>query len=98
LKLLADREFAQAAEFLHELPDRSWSGDQLKAALGRYSRQFRNAPDNQKGAFLPNVTDPEQIEPNGENLVIYTRASFGILAIELIELSMMFQLKATGAI
>jgi hypothetical protein len=82
VKLLAAQKIEEAVRFLHPLPERAWSVDELKTALGRYSRQYRNAPDDQKDAFLPRVTDPGQMDREGENMVIYTRTSSGVLAID----------------
>jgi hypothetical protein len=79
VRLLASRRFADAAEYLTPVPglDLEYTADRIKEALGMYSRQYREAPEQERERYVPSVSDPDKVDAPGECMVIFLRTDKG---------------------
>lgn len=71
IKLLSEKRYAQAAEFLIPLPEIAYSAELLKKIIAEYNPDYEDALPSDREHLIPNVTIPEAMEEEGEILEIY---------------------------
>src|SRR5581483_797760 len=60
-----------------------YTGKEIEAALGRYRRQYREAPESEKHRYLPNVSSPRTMDPSGESMTLYWKAKETVVEYDL---------------
>ena len=70
--LLSKGKFEEAANEINS-QDSSCVGEFLVEAIGRYSREYRDAPVNARAGLVPKVTSPNEMIHQGENMVMYVK-------------------------
>lgn len=85
VKLLANRDFGGAAGYLTPVPNSKvkYSATTISEALGRYSRQYREAPAHEKERLMPSVTPIELMDASGEIMTIYKRINEVVIEYDL---------------
>jgi len=82
--LLANHEYELAAQFLTAVPGLNveYDGETIREAVGRYSRAYRDAADEDRDNWVPVVSPPDIIGVRGENMVVYYTGGDGSLVVE----------------
>ncbi|MEI8021738.1 MAG: hypothetical protein WCH39_26245, partial [Schlesneria sp.] len=55
----------------------------LVEAIGRYSRKYRDAPANERARLVPKITSPNEMIPQGENMVMYVKDGSTVIEYDL---------------
>jgi hypothetical protein len=82
LKLLAKKQFSEAADYLTPLPESAYSGELIRDHIGQYSPEYREASALERERHIPEVTDPDLIDLEKERLDIYPVADGTYVAVE----------------
>ena len=83
VRVLATGDYDTAAAMVGPVGSVRYSGPELRACIGAYSRKYREAASIEaKAALVPAVSEPSALDQSGERLTIYPVVPDGTCLVE----------------